>query len=1073
MSKEAWGNRVLHLKRGALYLLCVIVALLFFPKLVYAQAETAVISGSVFDESGAVIPQASLLLTNVETGKTATIQTNVDGLYVFYAVRPGQYRLEVRKEGFKHIALSDLTVNVQDVLSRNFIMLVGPAMESITLTGEAAKLSAQRATVSTVVEPQFVSNMPLNGRSLQALVQLTPGTIPVPTDPRNPGQFSVNGQRSTSNYTTVDGVSANFSIVVGPTISSTLGGTSAATTIQGGSNGLISVDAMQEFRIQSSTYSPEFGRAPGAQVSFVSKAGTNQFHGTVFDYLRNDLFDARNYFNREPEQKPALRQNDFGGTVGGPILKNSTFFFFSYEGLRLRVPTTASGYFYTEEARAAVAAPYKPLVNALPIPDGPLRDPSCNNVSNLCVAQLNVAYSDPSSFDAYSLRLDHAIGSKVILFARYNYSPSVLAVRNFQTVNSQSADNQTATLGVTATLSPRTVNDFRFNWSRSASGWRARGEAFHGAVVPADAVLFRTGTDQFSAASEVIFPDQSLILEGTLGSNAQRQFNLIDSISLASGKHRYKFGVDYRRMKPTNLRGNFPVFTRVTSSDLSSGTVSAGAPAVAEPITVRTSNISVFAQDTFQVTSRLTLNYGLRWDISTAPTSADDQRPLYPIQGIFDSQPLGVGRAGAPIYSTDYTGFAPRLGVAYQLTPKTILRGGFGVFYDMGYPSLFGQMTSAFPYVRQSVNPGNGALYDPNIAAFAPPPFTTTLSSTSVGPVAIDPDLQLPLSLEWNGAVQREIGNRQTLTVTYLGTNGTRLMRGGVVALPGAPRTVAVGLSGGYSHFNALQVQYQRGMTSGLQALVSYSLTKSSDILSNDYSTSEIFSGSSVQSLPTPPLSRSDFDIRNNLSAALSYELPTPPLGSAGRVLLSNWVLDGILRLSSGPPLDIRMIGTSAVLSGYQVIPDLVPGQPIWLSAPGQPAGKVLNPDAFTYPANGAIGNLGRNSIQSPFGIAQTDLALQRRFPLSERLNLEFRAEFFNLFNHPMFGGPSAPNTLLGICSASGCSLKNSSFGTVVDPYGTLNVGLSGTGTGSVVGQSPLYALGGPRSTQFTLKLSF
>jgi outer membrane receptor protein involved in Fe transport len=199
----------------------------------------------------------------------------------------------------------------------------------------------------------------------------------------------------------------------------------------------------------------------------------------------------------------------------------------------------------------------------------------------------------------------------------------------------------------------------------------------------------------------VIFPDDNQrVSEGTSASNAQRQFNLLDSVSLAAGRHRYKFGADYRRLKPTDFSGNALVFTRVQSAAfLRTGLVSFGAPSASEPVTVRTSNISVFAQDTFQVTSRLTLNYGLRWDINTAPTSADDQRPLYPIQGVFDSQPLRVGPAGAPIYGTDYTGFAPRIGVAYQLTPKTVLRGGFGVFYDMGYPALFGQMTAAFPYI--------------------------------------------------------------------------------------------------------------------------------------------------------------------------------------------------------------------------------------------------------------------------------------------------------------------------------------------------------------------------------------
>ena len=253
----------------------------------------------------------------------------------------------VEKARFRQIALTDMTVNVQDLLSRNFRMQVGAVGESITVSGNKAYVNTVSGTVSTVVDQHFVDNMPLNGRSFQSLLALAPGVVFTSVD-LGFGQFSVNGQRSDANYWMVDGVSANFGIASGFSTYDTLPGTTPALTSGGGTNGLVSVDAMQEFRIQTSTYAPEFGRTPGGQVSIVTKSGTNQFHGVAFDYLRNDVFDARNWFDQPPLPKPPLRQNDFGGTVGGPLKKDQLFFFFSYEGLRLLLPQTASSFFYHE-----------------------------------------------------------------------------------------------------------------------------------------------------------------------------------------------------------------------------------------------------------------------------------------------------------------------------------------------------------------------------------------------------------------------------------------------------------------------------------------------------------------------------------------------------------------------------------------------------------------------------------------------------------------------------------------------------------------------------------------------------
>ncbi len=290
---------------------------------IQAQTDAASISGRITDQTGEVLVGALVSVTNVETGIGVSTTTNTDGIYLFPDLHPGPYRMAVDMQGFRPITLTGLILNVQDALGRNFSMQIGPRNETITVTaGEEHELSP---SVSTVVDQQFVENMPLNGRSFQSLIQLTPGIVATPANQLAQGQFSVDGQRSNANYFTVDGVSANFSSTASVNLAQSFGGSLPALTISGGTNGFVSVDAMQEFRILTSTYSPELGRSPGAQIAIVTKSGTNSFHGTAYDYLRNDLFDARNYFNQVPQPKPALRQNDFGGTVGGPVVKNHTF----------------------------------------------------------------------------------------------------------------------------------------------------------------------------------------------------------------------------------------------------------------------------------------------------------------------------------------------------------------------------------------------------------------------------------------------------------------------------------------------------------------------------------------------------------------------------------------------------------------------------------------------------------------------------------------------------------------------------------------------------------------------------
>jgi len=446
------------------------------------QTETATISGRVADPSGAAISGAGIQIQNVLTGQEVATKTNGSGLYVATALQPGTYRLIVSNPGFKQIVKPDVVLNVQDNASLNFSMTVGSVSETVIVTGGTPLVNTQDATVSTVVDRNFAENIPLNGRSFQTLIELTPGVVLTTSNFGDGGQFSVNGQRASSNYWMVDGVGANIGTSSGATPGNGLGGALGSFSVLGGTNSLVSVDALQEFRIQTSTYAPEFGRTPGAQISILTRSGTNQFHGTVFDYLRNDVLDANDWFAaNEGLAKPQERQNDFGGTFSGPILRDRTFFFFSYEGFRLRLPQVGQSTVPSLSARQNATAEMRPYLDAFPLPN-----PSATDVNG--ISPFAASFSNSASLDAYSIRIDHNLHNKINIFGRYDYSPSDSRQRggssyfSLSTVNPSTITTQTGTIGATWLISPTKANDLRFNYSQVEGTSSSSLDTFGGAI---------------------------------------------------------------------------------------------------------------------------------------------------------------------------------------------------------------------------------------------------------------------------------------------------------------------------------------------------------------------------------------------------------------------------------------------------------------------------------------------------------------------------------------------------------------------------------------------------------------
>jgi hypothetical protein len=1074
-------------------LLALFVVLCVSRAMLSAQTESARISGLVTDSSGAVIAGADIMLQNTEQGTTSAVTTNSAGIYVLPSVRPGQYRISVRKDGFRSVDVLGVVVNVQDRIEENVRLQPGSVSESVTVTGGAPLVNTQDASVSTVVDRNFAENLPLNGRSFQTLLYLTPGVVPTVSgrgSGLDSGQFSVNGQRSDANYWMVDGVSGNASA---STIfqGNQMAGATGITSVFGGTSSLVPIDDMQEFRIQTSSVAPEFGRTPGAQISIATRAGTNTFHGSLFDYFRNDALDANDWFNGvnilNSVQLPKAeeRQNDFGGTLGGPILKNRTFFFFSYEGLRLRLPTTGLTTVPDAQTRKNAVPAMQPFLNAFPL------DPVQPDLVD-GTAQFNATFSNPGTVNVANLRIDHRVNDKITLFARYNYAPSHAAIRGpFQTMSLSTLDDssssaQQVTTGLNANPTNNFVNEFRFNYSKTdaAGSWSL--DDFGGAK-PFSPPFPSPYTPTDSAFGVLILGLQNPeVLTGLSARNIQHQINLVDTVIYQKGSHSIKAGVDYRRLSPYYSVPRYDqsgLFFSV--QDAEAGDNSSTALGLSNPATLLLRNVGVFAQDTWRMLPTLTLTYGLRWDIDEAP-SALSGPPVPALTGYNPAALSTVALAplGTPAFHTSWSNVAPRVGVAYEMSPRSewerVIRGGFGVFYDLATSEIGNVIgeTGGYPYFSSGIAPVS-TFPVAGSAAVAPP----IVPPTPANPQRIfgfDPGLRPPYTLQWNAAFQQGLGSEQALTFSYIGAAGRRLMQltalGRGANISPSFSILGVTAGSGTSDYNALQVQFQRRMYKNIQLLGAYTWAHSIDTASDGSGALSSNRTSSIDN--SPNRASSDFDIRHSFTLGATYQIPRAGEHGFFTVLTSGWSVQTIALLHTSTPVSLIDSNFVRLSNGFfaAIRPDVVPGIPLYLYGSQYPGGKAFNntpgavpggcPDGF--PSVGPFcdppfdasfspirqGNAGRNSLRG-FGLEQWDFAVHRDFPVTESVRLQFRAEMFNFLNHPNFAPPQA-------------DITSPDFGLSTQTQATY----LGSGSGGS-GLSPIYQIGGPRSIQLALKLFF
>jgi hypothetical protein len=1059
-----------------------VACLIWIASLARGQSTNATLDGRITDQTGSLVIGAAVDAENQATYVVYSTKSNTDGLFVIPDLPPGTYEVRVSKDGFRTLLRPDIILNVQDVRALNATLQVGDVREIVRVEGGISPVNTESAAVSTTIDRNFAENLPLNGRSFQSLILLAPGTVITP-DYGNGGTFSVNGQRTNSNTFTVDGVSANSGGYVYQSNLGQYNGANPNFVLPGTSQGMVAVDALQEFKIQTSTYSPEFGRQPGGQVSLLTRSGTNAFHGTGFDYLRNTALDANNWFNdRSHRPKGVERQNDFGGTLGGPILKDRTFFFFSYEGLRLLTPSTHSltvpslclrGKATCPSGENPAAQVFQPILNAWPMPDGAeFLDGTGNPTGGAPYTQ---SQSMPTNLDSYSIKIDHALRKNIHLFGRYAHTSSSISDVGVPTAFVQSMHWNELTVGIDASLSPSITNELRANYTVNASTTDREQNAIGGAI-PLDASLLVrsplvSGRD-VSNWNAILPNAQFSATAGTDGNFSQRQIAILDNASWSKGAHQVKWGVDYRRLfpiyaySPLQTTLNINANDLSSSSDLSTGMISQAsltAELVAHPIFV---NFSSYGADTWKISRRFALTYGLRWDFNPAPGERDGIQPLN-VVGIQNPATATVV-ANQQMYKSKYWNFAPRIGGAFQLrnSPgnETVLRGGFGVFYDLNSEAVaqgFGH--APFSNLSSTSAPvpfplAANAIAVPQVPAPLQPPYNTIS--------AIDPDLQLPYTLQWNVSLEQAFGRNQSLTISYVGAAASRLLRSDALFnINSNFSNLYVTRNASSSNYQALQAQFNRRLTRGLQGLVSYTYSHSIDDASdanNGLGAQDGVSGAlngSVFVNPRIDRGSSDFDQRHAFRGALTYDVPTWSSSTRfERTVLGGWAVDMIGLAQSGLP--VNLIGGAYFPVNYPngilvLRPNIVAGEPLYISGQQYPGGRTFNPAAFVPVPTDATGNptqiqgnLGRNVMRG-FGAWQMDFALHRRFNITERVYLQFRSEFFNLFNHPNF---ACIDNFVG----------DGAFG---QSRCSLNRGLGGL--------SQLYQIGGPRSIQLALKLYF
>jgi len=973
--------------------------------------STAAFQGTVLDAQGGAIAGAKVTVKNLGTGLERSTETDGTGNFSIPALPSGNYRVDIAKTGFRTLVASPYTLEVATTASQTFTLQVGQVAEIVEVSTGAPVIESSTMTVGQVIDQKTVQEIPLNGRHFVDLALLIPGTVTPPqngflTAPlRGQGSFAFNtaGNREDSVNFMINGVNLNDMVQNQVTFQPT-------------------INTVAEFRVDNSTYSAEYGRNSGAIVNIATRSGTDHFHGEAYDYLRNNYFDARNFFNVRTSSTGAslpqsvLKRNQFGGDFGGPIWKGHTYFFASYEGLRHRQGLTTTSNVWTDAQRADITAAGNPIsiaiMNLVP------RANSGTTFVGSATAPVNI--------DQGTTDISHNFGPSDRLHGYYVYQHD-LRQEPTQGANipgfgdTREGHRQVLTLNESHVFSPTLVNEARLGANR-----------LHITFTPNNTTDPSTlGLAGVLGPNQAFLPTIRIVDLGILFGD-ERNFPqgrgdttgvFADTLSYIRGRHALKFGTEFRDFHNDNLNGDpgqlvfncsLNIVTPTCSSNqFANGQISTSARTlgnVANRITQKA--LDLFTQDDFKLKPFLTLELGLRYAWNMTPTEAEDRYVT------FDPSTVSLVRVNSP-YSQNNKNFQPRVGFSWDMfhSGKTVLRGGYGYLVDQPITGTVLALTSNPPFATPIAVNAPPSSYSQTASIYSSP------TPANLSPVLINPDFRNANIQSWNLNMQHEVTPGLGLMVGYFGSKGTHLEVDRNINQPTAQVNNSMNLgptgttpfknlssssiadsgstlasniverdSNGNSNYNALWVTANKRFSHGLQFNTSYTWSHSIDDASRN------LQGIVVQDSTNIFGSRgsSDFDVRHRFVANAVYNLPFK-----GNRLVSGWELAPIITAQSGSPFNV--VAATSFINGVANSVRVNVSGPIQIS--GDPSKWITNAaSVFSVPATG-FGNLGRNAIYGP-GFTDVDLSLVKNTKITETTSLQFRVDSFDLLNHPNFGQP-------------------------------------------------------------------
>jgi hypothetical protein len=1042
---------------------CLAVVLLFAPA---ARAQvSAAISGRVTDPSGATVSGATVMAKNVETGETRSTITDDAGHYWVPSLSVGEYEVHVTKPGFQEQVRGGIHLVVGQEASVDMVLKLGEVTEQFKVEADAPVISVTAADISGVVGEQQVKELPLNGRSYDELMTLNPGVV-LFTSEKTGGigvsnstaanMFSVAGNRPQQNLFLLNGIEYT--------------GAAENNMQPGGVSGqMLGVDAVREFNMLSDTYGAEYGKHPGAQVTILTQSGTNQWHGAIFEYLRNNVLDAPNFFDQG--SAPPFRRNQFGGSMGGPIQKDKTFLFANYEGFRQSLHQTSVAFVPDANVRNCIGVPNcSVMVNGSPVVVGahcPAAQPQNTKCLNEIYSLLNLwpvangadfggiaqAFYNPLQTireDFGTARVDHIFSASDSLGVIYTVDDSAdqtaTAINPFM-ADTTSLREQVVSVEETHIFSPNWVNTARVGFSRA--NYFFTGEPTPG--TPAASVSgFLPGLQVGavvvggSAASN---PAAQIALAGSNnGSNLNLHRNLFtyeDQVAWTKGRHQVKFGAWFQRFQSNeNIalsqfgQATFPSLAAFLGGSFNAisgaGAVTATGSLVIDPASTPMSWRSLFSafyvEDVIRVSPSFTLSLGYREEFSTGWNEAYGRASNFTFtNGVINTQPM----IGNSVFTDNNATLLPQPRIALAWSPvgtKTVVRAGFGMYNDL---------QDALGY-RTDQNPPFNATYTiPNLTLDRLPlplPIvpvsagTASPAGTKIVPGGVQPDLKTPTVLSYSLKVEQEITPNTSLSIGYLGSRGTHELISidanipPTVTCPAKCANANPNLANTYSWFsagsslyNAMTVDVKHRFSKGLTFRGAYTWSKALD----DGDSLNATAAANAPALVADPSNiRADwgpatYDVRNAGVMNVSYDLP---FGNGKRLfngtggwengIASGWTLNSIVTIQSGFPLTPQLSFNPSNDNDSRN-----PVRPSWNPAFTGPVilggtNQWFNPQAFMVPAQGTFGNVGRNVLTGP-GLATWDFSVLKDTHLFEKFNLQFRAEIFNLLNRVNLNTPN------------------------------------------------------------------